>query len=89
MKTIITAKAPTVYQLDSLISFKMGYEKRLDGSFEASKEFYSENEAKLYLERRAADYAIDENQHSEMIDDISRGHLTFGTVTASIESVEE
>ena len=87
---IINATAPTVYQLNSLIAFGMGWKKHLDGSFSASKEFQNENEAKNYLRNRADQYnGEDPNGNEIRLADmyycIEKGHLTLDAVTAHIE----
>lgn len=56
MSYIITATAPTAYQLSSLNAFGMGYVKNGNGSFSASMRFESEEEAKSFLEKRAELY---------------------------------
>ena len=94
MKTIITAKAPTVHQLNSLSLFGMGYKEHKDGSFTASREFESEQEAKDFLRSRAEQYNSEDPNGSDerladMYEDIEAGSLRLDAVMAFIEEVEE
>lgn len=94
MKTVIKATAPTVYQLNSLTAFGMGYKKNMSGSLSASKEFDSEEEAKDYLRSRADKYNDEDPNGSEerladMYADIEHGCLTLDAVTARTEEMEE
>ena len=94
MKTIIKATAPTVHQLNSLTAFGMSYKKNMGGSFTATQEFDSEEEAKEYLKKRAEKYNDEDPNGSEekladMMSDIERGALTLDAVTGYIEEVEE
>ena len=84
----ITATAPTVYQFQSLIAFGMGYNKNADGSFTASREFETVEEASDYLRDRAEIYFEYERELENAIDDIIKfGCLTLGSVTAQIEQI--
>jgi hypothetical protein len=93
MSVIIKATAPTSYQLNSLSSFGMGYKKNMGGSFSASMEFDSEEEAKQYLRNRAEKYNDEnpcgtEERLNNMYSDIEHGALTLDAVTAYVEEVE-
>lgn len=94
MKTIIKATAPTIYQFNSLTAFGMGYEKKMGGSFEASMEFESEEDAKEYLRGRADKYNDEdpggsEERLADMYADIEYGYLRIDAVKARIEEIEE
>jgi len=89
----ITAKAPTVYQFGSLMHFGMNYRKPGNGSFIASEDFYTEDEAKEYLKQRAEKYNDEdpcgsEQRMQDMYDDIENGTLTLDAVTGYIEEIE-
>jgi hypothetical protein len=94
MSYTITATAPTVYQLNSLTAFGMGYKKNGNGSFSASQQFDTEDMAKEYLKNRAAMYNDDDPEGTyerlmEMFDSIDRfGSLTLDAVSAHIEEAE-
>lgn len=94
MKTIITATAPTSYQLNSLTAFGMGFEKRADGSFSASREFSGKEEAETFLRNRARAYNNEDSSGNDqrledMFKDIESGSLTLDAVTAYIEEIKE
>lgn len=94
MKAIITATAPTSYQLNSLSAFGMGFKANRNGSYSASKEFDSEEQAKKYLTKRAEKYNDEDPEGSEdrlndMLADIQHGVLTLDAVTAYVEALEE
>ena len=90
----ITATAPTAYQLQSLRHFGIEVVKNGNGSYSATKEFDSEDEAKAYLVERAEMYFDgnsdnDEANLSKAIESIANhGSLTLDAATASIEEVE-
>lgn len=90
----INATAPTVYQLNSLRAFGMGFEKNPNGSFYASKEFETKDEAKEYLKSRALMYNDEdpcgsEDRLAEMYDSIDNfGNLTLDAASAQINEVE-
>jgi len=93
MSVIIKATAPTSYQLNSLTAFGMGYKKNMGGSFSASMQFDSEEEAKQYLRNRAEKYNDEdpcgtEERLTYMYLDIEHGVLTLDAVTAYVEEVE-
>jgi hypothetical protein len=87
----ITATAPTSYQLSSLKHFGMGFNENGNGSFSASKEFDTEEEAKEFLRGRAEMYNSEDPSGSDkkiadMNDSIDKfGTLTLDAVTAHIE----
>lgn len=89
MKIIITATAPTGYQLNSLAAFN------LDGKgLTRTMEFDSQEEAATYLRNRArqyndADPCGNDQRLEDMYADIEHGCLTLDAVTARIEEVEE
>ena len=92
MKTIITATAPTVYQLDALRHFGMGFNKNLNGSYSASMEFDSEEDAKDYLKGKAEQYNFDDPNGSEerlmiMYHDIEKGVIRL--LKEAIEQAKE
>lgn len=95
MTYTITATAPTVYQLNSLNAFGMGAKKNGNGSFSASMNFDSIEEAWAYLENRAHMYNDQDPEGTpeklaEMLEDIDdRNFLRLDAVTAHIEEVEE
>lgn len=94
MKTIIKATAPTAYQLNSLIAFRIGYTKLAGGSYQGVREFESLEAAKKHLKACADAYNDDdpcgsEERLADMYADIEKGHLTLDAVKASIETVEE
>jgi len=93
MTYTIIATAPTVYQLSSLKAFGMGANKHGNGSFSASQEFDSEDEAKQYLRKRAEMYNSNdpygtEERLADMYRDIEYGVLTLDAATAHIEEKE-
>lgn len=93
MSVIIKATAPTSYQLNSLTAFGMGYKKNMCGSFSASMQFDSEEEAKQYLRNRAEKYNNEdpcgtEERLNNMYSDIEHGALTLDAVTAYVEEGE-
>lgn len=92
MKTTIKATAPTAYQLNSLRYFGMGFNKHLNGSYSASMEFDSEEDAKEYLKGRAEQYNDqdpdgNDERLSNMYEQIELGVLTLDAVTARIEEI--
>lgn len=93
MTYIINATAPTAYQLNSLSEFDMGYKANRNGSFSASEEFDTEEEAKEYLRKRAEkfndEHSESEEKLAEMYADIDCGCLTLDAVTAHIEEKNE
>jgi len=93
MKTIITATAPTAYQLNSLASFGIDIKKHLNGSYIATQEFYNEDEAKKYLKARAENWyyntSCNEFELQDMYKDIENGYLTLDAVTANIENKKD
>ena len=87
----IVAKAPTIYQLQSLRAFNLDVVKNNNGSYTGTSEFETENEAKKYLIKRAIMY-YDDNEPSleDAIRDIELySHLTLDAVTGSIEEIFE
>lgn len=91
MKAIVRATAPTVYQRTSISYFGMPVIANRDGSFEASQEFNSEEEAKEFLKERAELYldndpeATDEKK-LKMLSEIEQfGCLRLDAANASIE----
>ena len=93
MSVIIKATAPTSYQLNSLTAFGMGYKKNMGGSFSASMESDSKEEAKQYLRNRAEKYNDEdpcgtEERLTYMYSNIEHGVLTLDAVTAYVEEVE-
>lgn len=93
MKYQVTATAQTVYQLNSLSAFGMGYTKNGNGSFSASMDFDSEEEAKDYLRSRADKYNDEdscgsEERMSDMYKDIEHGALRLDAVTAHINIID-
>jgi len=94
MKAIITAKAPTGYQLNSLISFGLGYTKNLDGSYTSKEEFNSIKEAEEHFRERARLYnertgGSDEELQGMYRDIAEGGSLCLDAVTAHIEETDE
>ncbi len=94
MKKIITATAPTVYQLNSLAAFNLGHKKNGNGSFTGIQTFENEEAAKEYLKSRADLYNEQDPEGSpekiqNMYNDIQRGSLRLDAVTAHIEDLQE
>lgn len=93
MKVIITAKAATGYQLNSLGFLNMDGKQYPDGSYRAWKEFKTRREAGDYLRTRAKIYndktGQGEKELREMLADIRKGYLTMDAVTAYIEEIHE
>lgn len=86
----ISATAPTGYQLNSLAAFGMPYKKHGNGSFTASQDFNSEDEAKAYLIHRAEMYHEDEAELQKAIQQIENyGSLQLDAVSASIDEIPE
>jgi len=85
MKAIITATAPTAYQINSVHAFKMPVKANGNGSYTASMEFETEEEAKKYLN----DLAFEYYEGDEALIDRNSGSssLTLDAVTAHIELV--
>jgi hypothetical protein len=88
MKTIITATAPTCYQLQSLHAFRLNDKKHAyDSGATGTKIFDTLMEARAHLRRCAELYAESDGCEQElgrMYDDIDIGYLTIDAVTASI-----
>ena len=90
----ITATAPTVYQLQSLRNFGMEVAQHGNGSYSASQDFDSEDEAKAYLVERAEIYFDgnsdnDEANLAKALESIANhGLLRLDAASASIEEVE-
>lgn len=89
MKTVITATAPTGYQLSSLNAFNLDVKKNGNGSFTGTMEFGTKEEAVEYLENRAILYFDTEEEVYAACEEIKKGYLTLDAVTARIEEVEE
>jgi hypothetical protein len=93
-KFIITATAPTSYQLSSLNAFGMGYVKHGNGSYSASLEFESIDNARAHLIQRAEMYNDQDpcgtlEKLTSMVNDVmSYDCLRLDAVTAHIEKVE-
>ncbi len=93
MKTIITATAPTVYQLKSLSGFGIKTNQHMNGSFTFVQEFINKLDAEKYLLKRAYIYSnvhdTTEDELNEMINTITNnGSLTLDAVTAHIETTD-
>lgn len=85
----ITAKVPTVYQLNSINRFGMNVKKLGNGSFYADESFVSKEEAIAYLEKRAEMYADTEQELDELLSEIKQyEQLTLDACTAEIVEVE-
>ena len=86
----VTAKAPTVYQTNSLRRFGMAIKEMGNGSFLSEETFDSEEEAKDYLVKRAEmhydEFEGQVNEHLSTIE--NNGYLEIDAVTARIEEVE-
>lgn len=89
----ISATAPTAYQLQSLRQFGMEVKKHGNGSYTATQDFDTEDEAKNYLKEKAERY-FDGNSDNDEVDLIEaldsiekHGVLTLDAVTAGIEEV--
>lgn len=89
MKVIITATAPTSYQLNSLRAFGINYKENGNGSFTATQEFNSKPEAVAFLKNRAEMYFEDSRELRDAKRDIRLGCLTLDAVTARIERLEK
>jgi hypothetical protein len=87
MKTIITATAPTRYQLRSLRAFGMPVTDEPNGTFTASQEFDSKEEAIEYLKDRAHMYFEFGEIEEAMADITTANMLTIDAVTAYIETI--
>ena len=91
---IITATAPTAYQVQSLSAFGMGYKANGNGSYSASMSFETIDAAKEYLRSRADMYNYESADGSEislleMYEDINNGYLTLDAVTAFVNTINE
>ena len=85
----ITAVAPTTYQYSSIRSFGMEVTKHWNGGYSARKEFQSREDAKAYLISLAENYAQDEHQLIEMLEQIQeRGCLTIDACMAYIDEID-
>ena len=85
----ITAEVPTTYQYNSIRSFGMEVTKHFNGGYTARKEFDSREDAKAYLISRAENYAQDEHQLAEMLEQIQeRGCLTIDACMAYIDEID-
>lgn len=93
MKTVITATAPTGYQLNSLLAFGLGHTKNPNGSYTIEAEFNSEEEAREHLRTRARLYndrtGGSNEELLEMLRDIEEGYLSLDAVTAGIQQRDE
>jgi hypothetical protein len=91
IKYQITAIAPTVYQLNSLGRFHLSNRgKSIGGQYYGWTEFYTLEEAKMYLISIAENYFDDSLELQEEINCINDyGNLTIDGVTAIIEEIEE
>ena len=88
MKTIITATAPTRYQLRSLRAFGMEIQDLKNGSYFSRQVFDSEDEAIEYLTRRAELYFETEAEIEDAIKGIEKyGRFEIDAVTAYIETI--
>lgn len=87
VKVKITATAPTAYQFNSLLAFGMEYRKNANGSFTASQEFDTFEEAIEHLVERAESfYDEDEDALNYWLNEIQTRHcLTLDAVTAGID----
>lgn len=85
MKAIITATAPTAYQIQSLKAFKMGCNDNGNGSFSASKEFDSVEDAKNYLADLANDYY--DGDEPAIARNLGPNSLRLDAVSATIEEL--
>lgn len=86
----IVATAPTAYQYQSLSKFNLNNKKNWNGSFTGTMDFYSEEDAKAYLEERAEMYYDEyEGQVDEHLEYIEKyGMLTIDAATAKIVEIE-
>lgn len=85
----IVATAPTVYQSRSLSHFNLNTKKNMSGSITGTMDFYSEDDAKDYLEERARMYYDDnEEKLNEALEDVKLGYLTLDAVTAKVIEIE-
>ena len=87
MKTQITATAPTNYQLQSLRAFGMPIVSNGNGSYTATQEFESKEDAVEYLKDRAHMYFDFEEIEEAMADITTANMLTIDAVTAYIETI--
>jgi hypothetical protein len=87
---IIIAKAPTVYQLNSLRHFGLGFKENPKGGFTASGIFYTEQEAKDFLIQKAYEYYdAYEGEADEHIDYIKKsGSLSIDGAYADISEFD-
>ena len=94
MKAIITATAPTAYQLKSLSAFGMDVKSHPDGSLTSKMEFENEVQAKSFLKLRAnawyGSHDTTGDELNEMLEQVEKySSLTLDAVTASIDVVDE
>jgi len=88
MKTIITATAPTRYQLRSLRAFGMPVTDQRNGSYTSRQEFDSKEEAIEYLTKRAENYFETDEEIEDAVEVIEKyGQLRLDAVTAYIETI--
>ena len=94
MKAIITATAPTAYQVKSLSAFGMNVKNHLNGSLTSEMEFDDETSAKEYLKSRAQlwsqSHDTTDDELKEMLEQVEKySSLTLDAVTASIDVIDE
>lgn len=90
----ITAKAPTTYQLNSLLAFGMGIKTVCNGSYWAEKEFDTKEQAQDYLKNCADIYNNEDpdgtdERLADMMEGIKNSNcLKLDAVTAYIKEIE-
>lgn len=85
----ITAQVPTAYQFQSIIGFGMEVKSSLNGSYYASQDFETLEEAKQYLIDRAEMYYDCDDRLDNMLDMIENYNmLELDSCRAFIEEVE-
>jgi hypothetical protein len=89
MKTIITASAPSAYQMTSLHAFGLNIKPHAyDSGATGTLEFSTRKAAREHLQKRAQmyneTYGTEENLRA-MFKDIKKGFLSIDAVTAYIQ----
>lgn len=90
MKVKIVAEVPTVYQMNSIYSFRLRHtNKTLFGGYYASEEFDTIDDARRYLAELADEYY--EYSRKERRNNFSRkdGWLRIDACTAKIERINK
>lgn len=85
MKCQIIATAPTIYQLNSLMEFRIGSVHNGDGSYTGKQDFPTIKEARKYLKDLANKYF--DYDRKAIAWHLGKNSLTLDAVTASISKI--